>query len=270
MYTREMPVDEWTPLRQMRPKRQMPQPAPAVEHFGERLRQSKYGHRLTREMYAVPNKKPSAVRPREDVGEAFWASQAWAYEDEAHTILSDEFCSQQHDNALENFDLNMAFFAQIPADAFEDALTELLVKNKSLREVTDLKTLDWEEGAYVMVLDGYRQAYIGQAVDMRARIRRHWTTSKQFDRLLWGHKHESVLSVDSFRALDTTRIFAAKTIDADRLERRLVKNFPPDFLLNRIEGGVLTAVRGTFIATEIKRRQLVTDPGVAPDVSGGS
>jgi hypothetical protein len=270
MYTGEKPVDEWTPLRQMRQKRQKSEPAPVVEHFGERLRQSKFGHRLTREMYAIPNKKPSTKVPREVVGEAFWASQAWAYEDEDHTILSDEFCRLQREAALENFDLNMAYFAQIQADAFGDALTETLAKNKSLREVTDLKTLDWEEGAYVMVLDGHRQGYIGQAVDMRARIKRHWTASKQFDRLLWGHKHQSVLSVDSFRALDTTRIFAAKTINADRLERRLVKNFPPDFLLNRIEGGTLTAVRGAFIATEIKRRQLVPDPGAAPDASGTS
>jgi hypothetical protein len=260
MYMQEMPVDEWTPLRQMR-RTQKSEPPPVIEHFGERLRQSKFGHQLTRDMYAIPNKKPSAVRPREFVGEAFWASQAWAYEDEGHTVLSDDFCRQQRDDALENFDLNMAFFETIRPDAFEAALAEILAKNKQLREVTDLKTLDWEEGAYVMVLDRYRQAYIGQAVDMRARIRRHWTANKQFDRLLWGHKHQSVLSVDSFRALDTTRIFAAKTINADRLERRLVKNFPPDFLLNRIEGGKLSAVRGAFIATEIKRRQLVVESG---------
>jgi excinuclease UvrABC nuclease subunit len=143
----------------------------------------------------------------------------------------------------------------------------MLTRNTSVREVAELKSLEGEEGVYVMVFDDYRQAYIGQAVDMRARIRQHWTASKQFDRLLWGHKHESVLSVDSFRALDTTRIFAAKTINADRLERRLVKNFPPDYLLNRIEGGALTAVRGAFIATEIKRRQLVADPGAAPGAS---
>jgi len=109
MYTGEMPIDEWTPLRR-KPK---PTPTPVVEHFGERLRQSKYGHRLTREKYAVPNKKPSTVVPREYVSEAYWASQAWAYEDEDHTILSDEFCRQQRDEALENFDLNMAFFAAI-------------------------------------------------------------------------------------------------------------------------------------------------------------
>ncbi|WP_247046215.1 hypothetical protein [Arthrobacter rhizosphaerae] len=156
------------------------------------------------------------------------------------------------DAALENFDPNMAFFATLRPDAFEPALAEMLTKNKQLREVTDVKSLDWEEGAYVMVLDSYRQA-----VDMRARIRRHWTANKHFDRLLWGHKHQSVLSVNSFRALDTTRILTAKTINADRLERRLVKNFPPDYLLNRIEGGKLSAVRGAFIATEVKRRQLL-------------
>jgi hypothetical protein len=85
-------------------------------------------------MYAIPNKKPSAVRPRELVGEAIWASQAWAYEDEGHTVLSDDFCRQQRDDALENFDLNMAFFATLRPDAFEAALAEMLAKNKQLRE----------------------------------------------------------------------------------------------------------------------------------------
>ncbi|MCB5294185.1 hypothetical protein BJQ90_03648 [Arthrobacter sp. SO3] len=69
-----------------------------------------------------------------------------------------------------------------------------------------------------------------------------------------GNKYESVLPVDTFRALDTTRIFAATTINAGRIERRLVKNFPADCLLNRIEGGKLTAVRGAFDTTQVKRR----------------
>ena len=73
------------------------------------MRQSKFGHQLARELYAIPNKKPSAVRSRGLVGEAFWASPAWAYEDEGHTVLSDDFCRQQRDDALENFDLNVAF-----------------------------------------------------------------------------------------------------------------------------------------------------------------
>jgi len=37
-------------------------------------------------------------------------------------------------------------------------------------------------------------------------IRQHWSKTKQFDRLLWGSVTESIISIDSFRALDTTRI----------------------------------------------------------------
>lgn len=187
---------------------------------------------------------------------------AWAYEDEGHTRLTDEFCSRQREAALENFDLNMAFFAQIPQADFEDALTEMLAKNKRLLPVTDLRTLDEEWGVYVLVLDEYRQAYIGQSSwDMRKRIKKHWNGTKQFDRLLWGGVEESVMSIDSFRALDTTRIFAARTINYDALESRLVKTFPPDHLLHRIGGGAVTGLRAMFIGAEMKRRKLVIEPG---------
>ena len=184
------------------------------------------------------------------------------YEDAELTILTDEFCRRQREAALENFDLNMAFFAQIRQADFEDALTEMLAKNKRLRPAYDLKTLGEEWGVYVLVLDEYRQAYIRQSSwDMRKRIKKHWNGTKQFDRLLWGGVEESVMSIDSFRALDTTRIFAARTINYDALESRLVKTFPPDYLLNRIGGGAVTGLRAMFIGAEMKRRQLVNDPG---------
>lgn len=67
--------------------------------------------------------------------------------------------------------------AQLPAD-LEEALTEMLRKHKYLLPVTDLATMDDEKGIYVMVLDGYRQAYIGQAWDIRKRIKRHWSGSR--------------------------------------------------------------------------------------------
>jgi hypothetical protein len=79
---------------------------------------------------------------------------------------------------LENFDLNLAFFAQIPQQDFDDALPEMLGKNKRLRPITNLRSLDGDEGVYVLVLDDYRQAYIGQATDMRRRIKAHWTGTK--------------------------------------------------------------------------------------------
>lgn len=112
-----------------------------------------------------------------------------------------------------------------------------------------------------MVLDLYKQAYIGQALDIRARIKRHWSGTKQFDRLIFPHKKSSVLAIDSFRALDTTRIFAAKTTRGLQLEERLIDSFPADFLLNRVLGD--DGIMGDrFLPWEIKQRQL--EPADSP------
>jgi hypothetical protein len=234
----------------------LPRRTPARKHFGETLRAGKYTHRLTRDEYALVNKTPSTRRPREEYSDAQWAAEAWAFEDEDHTRFSDEYCADQRAAALENFDLNMAFFAQLSGRAFLAAMTTMLDKHKNLRPVTDLAAFNGIEGIYVMVLDRYKQAYIGQAEDIRDRIKRHWNRTKQFDRLIFGDKETSVLSVDSFRALDTTRIFAAKTTRGLELEERMIKSFPPDFLLNRVPGGErITGDR--FLPWEVKRRQLV-------------
>lgn len=144
-----------------------------VEHFGELIRPGKYGHRLTREMYALANKKSSARISEHMLTEELRTLLAPHFEDAGFTIRTDEYCRQQRRDALENFDLNMAFFAQIPRLDFEEALTEMLGKNKALRPVTHLMSYDGDEGLYVMVLDEYRQAYIGQASDVRRRIKAH-------------------------------------------------------------------------------------------------
>ncbi|WP_142061276.1 GIY-YIG nuclease family protein [Pseudarthrobacter sp. B4EP4b] len=240
-----------------------PLPGKPVVHFGERLRASKYSHRLKRDEYALPNKTNSSWFPREMYGEAMWASQAWMYEDEDHRVYADEFCELQREAALENFDLNKAFFRQLSAKDFEEALAEMLRKHKYLRPVTDLIALDGEMGVYVMVLGLYKQVYVGQSWDIRKRIKQHWSGVKQFDRLIFPDKETSILSIDSFRALDTTRIFAAKTIRGDQLERRLVNTFPPDFLLNRVDGGD-RIMGGLFLPGEVKQRQLIADTPQSP------
>jgi len=106
------------------------------------------------------------------------------------------------------------------------------------------------------VLDRYKQVYVGQAWDIRNRIKQYWSGTKQFDRLIFGDVETSVLSIDSFRALDTTRIFTAKTISGEELEQRLVNTFRPDYMLNRIPGGD-RHMGSRFLFSEVKRRQLV-------------
>lgn len=85
----------------------------AVGHLGETLRASKYSFRLVRDEYALVNRKPSTRLPRALYRNALWEAQDWAFGDEDHTRFSDGYCNDQRAAALENFDLNMAFFAQL-------------------------------------------------------------------------------------------------------------------------------------------------------------
>ncbi|MBV1780833.1 GIY-YIG nuclease family protein [Paeniglutamicibacter sp. ABSL32-1] len=228
-----------------------------VDHFGEPLRPGKYGHRLVRERYAIIKKLSSFYPDRSLYTDEYWDAVSWRYDDENHRILSDKYCELLRKAAVENFDLNMAFFKQLDPAEFEQALDAMLAKHKKLRPVTDLRTLDGVQGVYVMVLDEHRQAYVGQARDVRKRIRGHWSGTKSFDRLIFGSPQESVLSIDSFRGLDTTRIYAMPTARSYEFETKIVDAFPPDFLLNRMGGGEVTGLRGVFLAAEAKRRNLL-------------
>jgi hypothetical protein len=67
----------------------------SLEHIGELIRAGKYGHRLIRDQYAIPSRTPSTRFPREMYSDELWAAQAWAFEDEAHTRFSDEYCTRQ-------------------------------------------------------------------------------------------------------------------------------------------------------------------------------
>lgn len=201
---------------------------------------SRNGLRIDRDTYARINKRSSTYIRRDLVSPEMWDEFSEFYEDEDHRILTDEWCEWQQARALENYDLNMAYFASLDHAEFDAALSESVASQRGMKEVTDLNKWDGVGGIYVMVLDDYRQAYVGVTQSMggiKARIRQHWSTSKQFDRLLWGSVTESIISIDSFRALDTTRIFAARSSDPWSIEEKMMRTFPKGFLLNRIMGG---------------------------------
>ena len=144
----------------------------SVVHFGERVRHGKYGFHLIRDMYALPNRRPSGRVPREWLTDEEWNALDWMYEDPEHTLYSDAYLERNRHHALENFDLNMAFFAQIPHEDFDRALKRMCRQNR-LAQIFELRQLDELEGVYVMVLDDYRQAYIGKSGNMRRRILSH-------------------------------------------------------------------------------------------------
>ncbi len=162
--------------------------------------------------------------------------------------------------ALTNFDINMAHFASLDPGEFEAALQRAVKSQRGMVEVTDLMKWDGVAGLYIMVLDEYRQAYVGAtaaSVGILKRIKQHWTGTKPLDRLVWGDPQTSIISIDSFRALDTTRVFALKTTRSFAGENPLLEQFPPEFMLNRVPGGREVAKLAAIVGVDqvIKRRE---------------
>lgn len=235
-----------------------PSSTPGIIHFGDRIGASKFGHKMTRELYAVPSRKPKERSRREQVGEELWADIAWSYRDDEHAEHSDAYLLVQRDVALRNFDLSMAHFASLEAEEFETALQKVLDAEPGLKPVESLR--DWEgvSGVYVMVMDEYKQFYVGQAGDIRKRVRTHWTGRKAFDRLLFGSKYSSVFPADEMRALDTTRLYAVSDSGRSRfdIEQRVEAAADQRFCLNRIAGGEASGLTMMLAMPRLKGRTL--------------
>lgn len=183
-----------------------------ILHLGVWIKKSDRNH-ICRKMYAVIDEKSI----------------------ETYGLL---FCEEHQEKCLINFDKNMAYFKQIAMEEFEAALQMLIASNKKIRQVLDLNDCNKMSGIYIMVLDQYKQVYIGQSRDVKKRIMSHWNKQKAFDRLLFGNVNDSVLSIDSFGALDTTRVFALETDNLDAYEIKLQKKILSGYKLNRMAGGV--------------------------------
>ncbi|WAA65595.1 hypothetical protein [Microbacterium oxydans] len=234
-------------------------------HFGTAVRSHfGLGLRISRETYATINKRSSLPRWRREDNPELWDSLDWSYEDAEHRFHSDEWCEEHRERALQNFDLNMAHFASLDREEFERALQSAVASRRGMVEVTDLTKWDGVPGLYIMVLDEYCQVYVGVAnssTGIAKRIRQHWTNQKQFDRLIWGNVTSSILSIDSLRALDTTRIFALKTKRTFDDENPLLEQFPRKFTLNRVMGGndVVHLAGFLGVAAVMRTREFITD-----------
>lgn len=201
-----------------------------IVHFGLNFRYSPRGYYLTRENYITVNKKPSFKYVKED--------------------YSDTWCKRQSERALQNFDKNMERYAGLCAKEFNTALACFLKKHREFKEVTDLKPYTNKNGYYILVLDHYKQVYIGTSSNITRRIRTHFTKIKEFDRLIFGNVENSTLSVDSFLHYDTTRIFVYVTNKVFISEEKYIKSMPETFLLNRVGGGEVGDGIRPFVAYE--------------------
>lgn len=211
----------------------MEEPMPkCYKHFGINIMEKAGGLRMTRKNYIRVNNKSSF-----GTGEIYPESHI-----KSHTK-----------NCFENFDLNMQYYHSLSKQEFNEELMRFLDKTKVFEEITDLSLLKGSSGYYVMVLDEYSQVYIGISRDITTRLRVHWSAQKQFDRLIFGGIDDSILSIDSFRAYDTTRIFAYVTDDFESFENEYINYFEPKYMLNRTVGGPLNGLTEAILHRKTRK-----------------
>ena len=176
-----------------------------MEHFGIKLINKGKSFKLTRDEFAITNTKPSLP---------YFASLAEqnAYIDEHGSTYAEAWCNEYRKLCLKNYDLNMDYFSMLDKTEFDKSLESFLNQYKQFLEIENLNDFSGVEGYYIMVLDEYKQVYIGKTEDIKKRIMQHWSNTRPFDRTLFPMYawDKSSFSIDFFRALDTTRIFAWK------------------------------------------------------------
>ncbi|MBF4595616.1 GIY-YIG nuclease family protein [Curtobacterium flaccumfaciens] len=231
-----------------------------MQHFGEWLDSSQFGEVMARATYGYPSRTPHQRFHREQMPARYWAERAWQFRDEEQTRFSDAFLLWNRDEALRNYDLSLAYFDTLDAAEFETALTTVLSEGRSLQPVEDLAEWEGVEGVYVMVFDRFKQLYVGQSANVRKRVRQHWTGRKSFDRLVWGTPYDSILPVDELRALDTTRLYAARSVHPDTLEARLERAADPRFTLNRTAGGAFNPLGILLTGARARDHALTATP----------
>lgn len=183
----------------------------SIKHLGINIRE-KYSNYITKESYL--SAKPEGMRG--------WNESQYPKQIAAASL---------------NYDMNMRYFESLDHDEFSKYISKKCKKFK-LKECTDLNELIEVEGVYMMVLDNYKQVYIGISSNIKKRIMTHWNAKKSLERLIFGDICESGLSIDSFGALDTTRVFYRETNVLHNNEEKIVTDFDSRYTLNRTAGGV--------------------------------
>lgn len=174
----------------------------------------------------------------------------------------EEFILEQTKRIKYNFELNMKYFNSLDSDEFNSYVKKIMKENDFI-EINDLKKYTGVSGIYVMVLDEYKQVYIGITDNgIKERIKQHWNKKKESERLIFGQAFNSVLSIDSFGALDTTRIYIKTKGNLFAIENKVVDEFDKRYLLNRTMGGIGSSYTYTndkasaivAVAANIKKR----------------
>ncbi|WP_448968750.1 hypothetical protein [Latilactobacillus curvatus] len=179
-----------------------------IEHLGVNIRENKNGLKLT-----VSN---SATGKLEEL---------WEKSDRVKPL---EVCRQEIEDSVSE---RMGLLKELSFDEFNARLAEF-ISNHRFKAYENIQELEGTSGYYILVLDEYRQLYIGSSSDILQRIRNHWTKKTYLSRPFYDGNQ---MRIDVFKALDTTRVFAykSKSLTMRRVDT-LVKEIPDKFVINTI------------------------------------
>ncbi len=226
-----------------------------IYHFGVKIKNDPSRLKINRDNYAViDNKNHNLAQSREkyyfmeaclgfedekihDMGKRYFDNFNHIYTDKTMEYFTDEFCENQREACLYNYDLNMNYFKKLDLDEFNDVIEKVKKEYKEVYEIDDLNKVKETSGVYIMVFDEYKQLYVGETYNIYKRIKQHWSSKKQFMRLIFGTEENSILSIDCFGPLDTTRIFICESLNTKTMEEKIFQSIPNKFLLNRTRGG---------------------------------
>lgn len=192
-----------------------------IEYFGLRLKEKEDGMQLTRENLLNVNTGVTLNPKRK--GEHYTNQEQFIFKEKA----------------LQNFDCNMTRYSKLNGKLFNNYVKSILTSFPTANFVTNLTSFEKKSGVYIMILDNYSQLYIGGSKDIALRIRQHWTNKMAVDRLIFGSVQNSKLSIDSFRALDTTRIIIIEEANWSDLEVAVSSLIPNEMNLQRTANGNL-------------------------------
>lgn len=212
-----------------------------VKHFGVNVRNKEGGLKLTEDNY-------THITIRKTFDKSVYYSL--------------EEIEVQFEIASPYFKLSMRYFSSLNNSEFRDFVSKY-TQSFNFTEIVDLNTLQDVSGYYLLVLDDYSQVYLGISKNMKKRIMAHWSREIPLDHLIFSHSDGRPFSIDSFRALDTTRIYALYD-DFLYSEYKMMSKIPMQFLLNTAFSGIFeTPVPN--ILERIRERNMVRDLSLFED-----
>lgn len=143
-----------------------------------------------------------------------------------HSKRHDEYSNEKYleykrdiDKYVENVLINIHTLKELSHHDFEKELSRV-IKKYHFKEVDDISS--YKNCLYLIVLDEYKQFYVGKAVtSLKNRMRKHWTAKIIPAKHLWNGGFEaSRIKFDDFKMFDATRIFVCEDIKTMLIENK--------------------------------------------------